>query len=249
MKTYHILVTAIMVLMSIGQTLMPQSFRTVTNGNLSNPDTWEQSNNDVWEPATSFPGQTSTDAVLTIQESNHVYINPGTDIIIKDINVEATGKLTVHTGGKISIADQLKLAGNAGAAIVVNNEQSTGIIVTLNCGGSTLNGTLTEGEAASNVIADVPYTGRNGENHFGQTVKSTGVTGLIAVLDSGTFVDGNATLTYTITGTPTEAGDAAIALEVGRENCDLFACSLYSMVIFASPVGQPALPRQFGPIL
>ncbi len=220
MNPKQFLFTAILLLMFVGQTLMAQTFRTAGSGNWTSLGTWEQ-NNGSWVAATSFPGQTSADAVVTIQAGHQVSINPGYDIIIKDINVEATGKLTVLTGGKISINDEMGLAGSTEAAIVVNNEPSTGTIATLNCGGATLNCTLFEGVAASNITVDVPYTDGNGGTHFGQTVESTGVTGLFAVLVSGTFASGSGTLTYTIIGTPSVAGDAVFALTVGGKNCDL----------------------------
>jgi uncharacterized protein (TIGR02145 family) len=220
MNPKQFLFNAILVLMSVGQILMAQTFRTAGSGNWTSLGTWEQDNGS-WVAATSFPGQTSTDAVVTIQAGHQVSINPGYDIIIDDINVEATGKLTVLTGGKISINEEMGLAGSTEAAIVVNNEPSTGTIATLNCGGATLNGSLYKGMAASNVTVNVPYTGGNGGTHFGQTVESTGVTGLFAVLVSGTFASGGGTLTYTIIGTPLEAGNAVFALEVGGKNCNL----------------------------
>jgi len=221
MKTKQFLFTAILVLMFVGQTLMAQTFRTAGSGNWTSLSIWQVQDGENWVAVSSFPGQTSTNAVVTIQASHQVSINPGSDIIIEDINVEAAGKLTVLTGGKISINEEMGLAGSTEAAIVVNNEPSTGTIATLNCGGATLNGSLYKGMAASNITVNVPYTGGNGGPHFGQTVKSTGVTGLFVVLVSGTFASGGGTLTYTIIGTPLEAGDAVFALTVGGKNCDL----------------------------
>ena len=71
-----------------------------------------------------------------------------------------------------------------------------GSIATLNCTGSTNNGTLTSGQAASSVNSVIAYTGGNGGAHSGQVVTSTGVTGVTATLAPGTFASGAGTLTY-----------------------------------------------------
>ena len=91
----------------------------------------------------------------------------------------------------------------------------------LNCGSSSTTGTLTSGTAASGVSASVPYTGGNGGTHSGQTVTSTGVTGLSATLAPGTFATGSDTVIYTITGTPASNGTASFALNLGGQTCTL----------------------------
>jgi len=96
-----------------------------------------------------------------------------------------------------------------------------GTIATLECGGATNNGTLTSGLAASSVNSVVSYTGGNGGTHSGQSVTSTGVTGLTATLGAGTFAPGAGTLTYTITGTPGAAGTASFELNIGGQICTL----------------------------
>ena len=65
------------------------------------------------------------------------------------------------------------------------------------------------------------YTGGNAGTHSGQTVTSTGVTGLTATLSAGTFASGAGTLTYTITGTPTSSGTASFAVSIGGQTCTL----------------------------
>jgi uncharacterized protein (TIGR02145 family) len=67
----------------------------------------------------------------------------------------------------------------------------------------------------------VPYTGGNGGTHNGQTVTSTGVTGLTATLPAGTFANGSGSLTYTISGTPASSGTASFALSIGGQTCTL----------------------------
>ncbi|MEY4202722.1 MAG: hypothetical protein RL013_424, partial [Bacteroidota bacterium] len=100
-------------------------------------------------------------------------------------------------------------------------EEIPGSIGAINCSGNTVNGTLTPGQAASGVSASVPYTGGNGEPHSGQTVSSTGVTGLTATLSAGSFASGAGNLSYAITGTPASGGTASFALNIGGQTCTL----------------------------
>jgi hypothetical protein len=96
-----------------------------------------------------------------------------------------------------------------------------GFINSIDCGNATNNGTLTSGTAASGVSSLVPYTGGNGGTHNGQTVNSTGVTGLTATLAAGSFANGAGSLTYTISGTPGASGTASFALNIGGQSCNL----------------------------
>ncbi len=97
----------------------------------------------------------------------------------------------------------------------------TGAVTGLDCAGVTVTGTLNAGQAASGVSASVPYTGGNSGVYAGQTVTSTGVAGLTATLSAGNFADGPGSVSYDITGTPTGAGTASFALNIGGQNCTL----------------------------
>ncbi len=107
----------------------------------------------------------------------------------------------------------------------------SGTVTTINCGSATNNGTLTQGTASSGVNSVVPYTGGNGGSHSGQTVTSTGVTGLTATLSSGTFASGTGTLTYTITGTPASSGTASFAINIGGQTCTLTITVANNLVV------------------
>lgn len=96
-----------------------------------------------------------------------------------------------------------------------------GLIATIDCAGATHNGTLTSGATASSVSSAISYTGGNGLPYSGQTVTSTGVTGLTANLSAGTMASGAGSLTYTITGTPSGSGTASFAISVGGQSCTL----------------------------
>jgi hypothetical protein len=98
---------------------------------------------------------------------------------------------------------------------------TAGTVASLNCNGFTQSGNLYSGQTASNVSISVPYTGGNGGYYAGQTVTSTGVTGLTATLTSGTLANGSGNLNYAITGTPSGVGNATFALNLGGQSCNL----------------------------
>ena len=109
----------------------------------------------------------------------------------------------------------------AGQPVTLSVNAIAGTITGLTCASSTNNGTLISGVMASGVSSTIPYLGGNGGTHNGQTVTSSGVTGLTATLIAGTFASGNGSLTYTITGTPSANGTASFALSIGGQTCAL----------------------------
>ena len=102
-----------------------------------------------------------------------------------------------------------------------NGGQCQGALSALNCSNATQTGTLSQGITASGVSVSVPYTDGNGGVHGGQSIASTGVTGLTASLSAGNFVIGAGNLIYTITGNPSSSGSASFALSIGGKNCTL----------------------------
>lgn len=119
-------------------------------------------------------------------------------------------------------------SGTASFALTIGGQTCTftrtvaaGAITSLNCGSATHNGTLVIGVAASAASSQVPYTGGNGGTYAAQTVSSTGVTGLTASLPAGNFAQGNGSLTYTVTGTPSSSGQASFVLNIGGRTCTL----------------------------
>lgn len=96
---------------------------------------------------------------------------------------------------------------------------TVGSVDTLACGLGIDTGTLISGVAASDVTGKIFYGGGNGLVHYGQQVASTGVTGLTATLNPGTFNVGTGSLTYTISGTPSGAGTASFGVNIGGQIC------------------------------
>jgi hypothetical protein len=92
---------------------------------------------------------------------------------------------------------------------------NTGTVSSINCAGANITDTL------AGYTAVIPYTDGNGGLHDGQTVASTGVTGLTATLAAGSFVRGAGTVTYYITGVPSTTGTASFAINIGGQNCTL----------------------------
>ena len=132
--------------------------------------------------------------------------SPATGLIIWCTNCGLAGELQVYNG-----TTWINLIGGA----------QVGTISTLNCAGATIVGALISGTAASGVSSEIPYTNGNAGPHNGQSVNSTGVMGLTATLALGTFVAGNGSLTYTITGTPGSTGTAIFAINIGGQTCNL----------------------------
>jgi uncharacterized protein (TIGR02145 family) len=96
-----------------------------------------------------------------------------------------------------------------------------GTITGLDCDNAINSGTLTDEVTAAGVSSVIAYTGGNGIAYAGQSVTSTGVSGLTATLGPGTFANGSGTVSYTITGTPTSSGNATFALNLGGQACSL----------------------------
>jgi ATP-dependent protease HslVU (ClpYQ) peptidase subunit len=132
------------------------------------------------------------------------------------------GSLTYTISGTPSANGTASFALNIGGQTCVLTRTVNlpiGTITTLSCGTATNTGTLTAGTASSGVSSSVPYTGGNGGSHNGQTVTSTGVTGLTATLVAGSFAVGAGSLIFTIIGTPSGGGIASFALNIGGQTC------------------------------
>lgn len=125
------------------------------------------------------------------------------------------------TGTPISSGTASFTINTVGQTCTFTRTVSAGAIATINCAGATNSGSLKDGIAASSVNSVISYTGGNAGSHSGQTVTSTGVTGLTATLSAGNFASGAGTLTYTITGTPASAGTANFAINIGGQTCTL----------------------------
>ena len=89
------------------------------------------------------------------------------------------------------------------------------------CDSVKIAGTLTKDKVASNVTATLTYSGGNGKTYVTKSYTSTGVSGLSATLLAGNLANGEGTLMYTISGTPTTAGTANFAIALGGKSCSI----------------------------
>ena len=134
------------------------------------------------------------------------------------------GSLTYRIFGTPTSSGTASFAINIGGqncTLTRTVELPVGSITALSCSTTTNNGTLTQGVAAASISSSVPYTGGNGGTFTAQTVPSTGVAGLTATTEAGTFANGTGSLIYTITGTPATSGTATFELSIGGQTCTL----------------------------
>ena len=144
-----------------------------------------------------FTNGSSLNQIMYWNGTSWTTLNPGTD-----------GQVLAICGGNLSWTTLAGVCPVAAAAISA-----------LNCGSTSIAGTLTSGTAASGVSASVPYTGGNSGSYTAQTIFSTGVTGLIATLTAGTMANGTGSLSLAISGTPATSGTASFAVTIGGQSC------------------------------
>ncbi|HEY6503701.1 MAG TPA: hypothetical protein VIZ28_07005 [Chitinophagaceae bacterium] len=92
------------------------------------------------------------------------------------------------------------------------------LITTLNCATGSFSAAAIEATPYSGQYY-VSYSGGNGVPYQTDTITSTGVTGLTAILVAGTLANGNGNLIYRISGTPATAGNAIFLITIGGKSC------------------------------
>jgi uncharacterized protein (TIGR02145 family) len=102
-----------------------------------------------------------------------------------------------------------------------NTSNSNASITNLDCSSKTITGSLKKGEAVSSVSFSIKYEGGNGKSFNSQSINSSVVTGLTAKLNAGTLANGNGSLTYLVTGTPSSEGNATFAINIGGKTCSI----------------------------
>ncbi|MEF9478791.1 hypothetical protein OWR28_14705 [Chryseobacterium sp. 1B4] len=102
---------------------------------------------------------------------------------------------------------------------MISSGTSTAALTQLLCSTSTNIGFLEATSPASGVSVTIPYNGGNSGVYSALNVPSIGVTGLNAVLPSGTLNNGSGSLVFNIVGTPSAAGTATFNVDLGGETC------------------------------
>lgn len=103
-----------------------------------------------------------------------------------------------------------------------------GTVNTLQCSTALHNGALFAQFSSAGASSVIAYTGGNGGAYAGQTINSTGIPGLTASISGGNFANGNGSLTFFISGTPSDAGIASFYLNIGGQSCT------FSRVVYPS---------------
>ncbi len=92
----------------------------------------------------------------------------------------------------------------------------------LTCANASSTGTLKQNTATSGVAFTLPYTGATtGSSYSAVNASSTGVLGLTATLNAGTFSAASGNLTLNVTGTPNSSGTASFLVNIGGKSCTL----------------------------
>lgn len=130
------------------------------------------------------------------------------------INNPQSGMIIYDLTDKCVKAYQGNPAGWSGC--IIGNGALTGSVTNLNCAGAYFTPSFaTVGQAYTGTLT-VPYTGGNGGIYPSQT---TTVNGLTFNLPLGVFADGDGNVVYTITGTPTTAGNTSVNINIGGQSC------------------------------
>jgi len=126
----------------------------------------------------------------------------------------------VLTSALFSCKKETTTPNNSGNNTTDTTKTSNDVSVSgFDCAGVKITGTLLKDKVVSNVSATLTYTGGNGKTYLTKSYISTGVSGLTATLLAGTLANGEGTLIYTISGTPTTAGTANFAIALGGKSC------------------------------
>lgn len=124
-------------------------------------------------------------------------------------NTSGTASFSLNIGGKSCIYN-------------IPIQVPPGAVTTLKCDSAIYTGTTLQSlmGLVSGVQIKLPYTGGNGGNHSGQTVSSTGITGLAATTTSGNFKIGDSFLIYNVSGYLSYGfGTGSFNFNIGGKSC------------------------------
>jgi len=106
-----------------------------------------------------------------------------------------------------------------GYSIRCMSETLAGQIGALACASAFVSDDVEPDQPANGVTVTIPYTGGNGGAYQGQSLSSSGVSGLTATLPAGNFAVGSGALTLTLSGIAQQGGTAEFTLTVGGQSC------------------------------
>ena len=114
-----------------------------------------------------------------------------------------------------------------------------GVVSTLDCAGVDVSGTLEDGVSATGTSFSLDYTVGNGGTYAGESVTSSGVTGLTATLSAGVLASGSGIVVYNIAGIPSGVGVASFSVNLGGQACvvevEVYAAGMVPLYCAGSP--------------
>lgn len=165
------------------------------------------------------------------------------------------GTLILDVSGTPSASGGATFAINFGGQscnVTINVDEEGGTISSLNCAGATVtphNFVFTGPTSGEHLT--VNYTGGNGGSYAGQTINSTGITGLTLTLAPGTFATGSGSLIFNIGGSASSTGTASFLLNIGGQACTVNV-TVYSIEVSSTLAGTTLSGTvggfSFGPI-
>jgi hypothetical protein len=197
----------------------------INNGTLTgnttfwNGSQWVVDNNNLYNNSNGVGiGTSSPDlsAKLDVSSTTKGFLPPRMTSIQRDAIVSPAVGLVIFniSSNCLNFFNGVNWKQNCGT-----NMTPIGAISALICSSSNSNGSLFVGLAANGVSNNILYVGGNSGTYNGQTISSTGVTGLTATISSGIFNNGSGSLTIQITGVPNSVGTATFAINIGGQNC------------------------------
>jgi len=153
-------------------------------------------------------------AILEMQSTNKGFLMPRMNTVQRDAIVNpANGLIIFNTTSECL---------NTYNSISTSWKEACGVdLFSIDCKNALLIGTLTHNIPAAGVSVLLTYTGSTGGIYSGQTISSSGVTGLTATLSAGSFSLDSGTLSFAISGTPSAIGSgfASFNFTIGSVSC------------------------------
>ena len=186
-----------------------------------NGSSWVVNNSNIFNNGSSVGMGTSTpnnSAKLEIASSTQGFLPPRMTIAQRDAIISPAVGLVIYN----TTSNCLNFyVGNSWRETCGSISLPLGVITSLNCSNSIVNGYLVANTQATNVNISIPYTGGNGGSYSSQTISSTGITGLTATLTASTLANGNGSLVYNISGTPNSSGISIFPITIGGQSCSV----------------------------
>ncbi|GHB53105.1 hypothetical protein [Mongoliitalea lutea] len=161
----------------------------------------------------SFPGIVSAQIIQSVNKSSNSVSNQIIEIDSIRFNSDKTKMEIILKNGSTESHEI------SGIKDVTFSGKLIGEISSLKCNNFVLIGSLVHGVSANEVSVEVGFEGGNGGLYEEKIFTSTGIEGLTANLKAGKLSEGNGSLIFNITGTPSSHGIAKFKIIFGGQEC------------------------------